>query len=115
MQIFVTNRRSAVANLKSRLWELTRHFFIHSPHHGFSLLCVRRQLLVLLKLHHGRSLIFRRPSRDLILESVACVDKYLPHAVQSCSSFPGIFGNGTMAWHEDIGSKSFDRVKDSQP
>ena len=44
-----------------------------------------------------------------------CVDKYLPHAVQLCSSLPGIFGNGTVPRHEDIGLESFDCVKGPEP
>ena len=34
--------------------------------------------------------------------------QYLPHPVQSFSRFPGIFGNGAVPRHKDIGSESFD-------
>ena len=58
------------------------HFFIHSPNCNFSLCSIRRQLLVLLEFHRGDSLIFGRPSRNPILDSVSSVNKYLPHPVQ---------------------------------
>jgi hypothetical protein len=66
-----------------------------------------------LELHDGRSLIFRGSSRYLILQGVACIDEYLPHAVQSFSSLSRILGNATVPRHEDVGSEIFDLVKDA--
>src|SRR6184192_3865566 len=77
--------------------DVALQFFIHPPHRNFSLCSVCRQLLVLLEFHRGGSLIFGRPARNLVLDSVSCIKKYLPHALKPGSSSPGVFGNGAMA------------------
>src|SRR6266850_5416772 len=96
-------------------WKVARQLFIHAPQGNFPLWSVRRQLLVLLELHRCDNLIFGGASRNLILDRVPCINQYLPHAVQRRSSCPGVFGNGTMARHEDIGAERFYRIQHSQP
>ena len=65
--------------------------------------------------HCGNRLIFGRSFRNLILDSVSRVNEYLAQAVQPGSSCPGVFGNGTMARHEDISSECLRRIQYLQP
>ena len=96
-------------------WQVTRQFLIHSPHRNFPLRSVGRQLLVLLEFHRGYDLIFGCPSRNLVLDRVSCVDQQLSHAAQTRSGSPWVFGNGTMARHEDLRSERLHRIQHSQP
>src|SRR5262249_46168420 len=67
---------------RKRSWQVARELFIHSPHRTFSLCSIRGQLFVLLEFHRGDGLIFGRASGNFILDSVSCINKQLPQALQ---------------------------------
>ena len=64
------------------LWQRPLQFLVHSSQNNFSLRVERIQFRVLIEFDRGHGLIFTRAPRNLILQSISCVDEDLPHAIE---------------------------------
>mgnify|MGYP003694013403 CR=1 FL=1 len=55
------------------------------------------------------------PRGRSLLHGVAQIDQHLTKAMQPFPGFSGIFGNGAMPRHDDVGREGFDRIQCFQP